>query len=267
MFEKWRQLFKKEHLPSHTEKPVIITIHGYGRRRQHEFDNLVSWGKKDGYEIVQFDMYDLFDEQDCDWTKWVSRAKKQLDAYEGRERYVVGFSMGGVIASYLANVCDIQKLVLLAPAFSYMNFENISGAISKGASALLKNDKKDDIEIPSSFYGGFTGLVKNLKKYAAGIECPVLFLHGDEDEVISLKSSLWAYDKVFHDKKKMIILHKGHHRLLMDKAVNWECYQIIKLFWDDTILTCPTVQQAEDILEKMKKERRQNFFEDQEKDR
>lgn len=258
MFEKWKQLFKKESTLSQPEKekPVIITIHGYGRRRQHEFDNFANWGKADGFEIIQFDMYDLFDENDNDWMKWVSRAKEQLDKYEHREIYLVGFSMGGVIASYLANVCEVQKLILLAPAFNYIHMENIAGMITKGASVFLGNEKKkEDIELPTSFYTAFMDVVKNLKKYIAAVECPVLFIHGDEDEVISLKSSLSAYDKVFHDKKKLVILHEGHHRLLMDEKVNWECYQVMKLFLTDTIITCPPQQQAEDILDVMKKER------------
>lgn len=262
MFEKWKKFFQREkiiepELPK--EKPIIITIHGYGRRRQHEFDNFVNWGKIDGYDIVQFDMYDLFDETDNDWKQWVSRAKQQLDLYAGRKIYLIGFSMGGVIASYLANVCDVDRLILLAPAFNYIHVENIAGILSKGASVLLGSDKKnkEEFEVPASFYGAFMDVVKNLKKYIATIDCPVLFIHGDEDEVISLKSSLSAYEKVFHDKKKLMILHEGHHRLLMDEKVNWDCYQIMKLFFQDQIITCPAATQAEDILEIMKRERSQ----------
>lgn len=39
--------FEKENLATTPKtKPVILTIHGYGRRRKHEFDNLALWGKK-----------------------------------------------------------------------------------------------------------------------------------------------------------------------------------------------------------------------------
>lgn len=231
---------------------VIITIHGYGRRRQHEMDNLALWGKADGFDIIQFDMYDLFDETDCDWMLWVSRAKKVVDSYKnsGRDIYLVGFSMGGVIASYLASICEVKKLVLLAPAFSYINMDNITGMISKSASSLWtsEKDKKKEIELPRSFYGAFTNLVKSLKKYIAYVECPVLLLHGDEDEVISKRSSYYAYDKIAHQRKKLIILHNGHHRLLMDEEVNWECYQLMKLFFQDIILSDQVIEQAEDIL-------------------
>ncbi len=51
MFDWLKKHFEKEN-PATTPKtkPVILTIHGYGRRRKHEFDNLALWGKKDGYD-------------------------------------------------------------------------------------------------------------------------------------------------------------------------------------------------------------------------
>ena len=198
MLDWLKHLLKKEELPSAVQKPVIITIHGYGRRRKHEFDNFAAWGKQDGFDIVQFDMYDLFDEQDHDWMQWVSRAKEVVDSYRdsGRDIYLAGFSMGGVIASYLAVVCPVKRLLLLAPAFSYMNVDMITGVLTKSASSLMGNEKKEEIQLPRAFYGAFTELVKNLKKYIGFVECPVFMIHGDMDEVISVKSSLWAYNTV-----------------------------------------------------------------------
>ena len=238
-------------------KPVIITVHGFGRRRHNEFDNLALWGKADGYDIVQFDMYDLFDEEDHDWMKWVSRAKDQVDRYhrEHRDIYLVGFSMGGVVASYLATTVPVKKLVLLAPAFSYINMDMITDTIAKTAMSLWTNEKKEEIQIPRTFYPAFTDLIKNLKKYITKVTCPVLFLHGDEDEVISLKSSIAAYEKVPHEQKRLIILHKGHHRILMDEVVNWEAYQLMSLFFQGILLPETKPKMADDILEQMMKER------------
>lgn len=250
MLERLKRLFQQE-AKQEIVKPIIITIHGYGRRRQHEFDNLALWGKQDGYEIIQFDMYDVFDDADCDWMHWVTKAKEQVDAYKHQQRdiYLVGFSMGGVIASYLANVCSIKKLVLLAPAFQYVNMDMITDVIMKSASSFINNEKKEEIPIPPSFYGAFTSLIKNLKKYISSVPCPVLLLHGDRDEVISSKSSLYAFDKIPHEQKKLYLLHGGRHRLLMDEMVNWECYQLMKLFFEDHILHGRKIEQATDIMD------------------
>lgn len=253
MLEQLKKWFLKERHEEEKKPPIIITIHGYGRRRKHEFDNLALWGKADGYEIIQFDMYDLFDENDHDWMHWTARAKKQVDAWSesGRDIYLVGFSMGGVIATYLANVCHVKKLVLLAPAFQYINMDLITDVIVKSATSFMSNEKKEEIPMPRSFYLAFTDLVKNLKKYVETLKCPVLMLHGDSDEVISGKSSLNAYERIPHASKRLIFLHGGHHRLLMDEAVNWECYQIMKLFFDDVILNERAIEQSADIMDQL----------------
>ena len=258
MLDWLKHLLKKEELPASEPKPVIITIHGYGRRRRNEFDNFASWGSQDGFDIVQFDMYDLFDEHDHDWMTWVSRAKEVVDSYKdsGRDIYLAGFSMGGVIASYLAVVCPVKRLLLLAPAFSYMNVDIITGVISKSASSLMGNEKKEEIQLPRAFYGAFTELVKNLKKYIGFVECPVCMIHGDMDEVISVKSSLWAYNKIPHDRKKLLLLHEGHHRLLMDEGVSWMCYQNMKLFFDGVLLPDITPVMAGDIMPALLEEKK-----------
>lgn len=257
MFEKLKQYFQKNENQTVSE-PVIITIHGYGRRTKHEFDNFKLWGEKDGFTIITFDMYDIFDASDCDWKTWLQRAKDVVKEYKKTKRpiYLVGFSMGGVIASYLAATFQVDRLVLMAPAFSYINMDSVGGVISKTAASLWSNEKKEEIKLPSSFYSAFTDIVKNLKKYITDVECPVLTLHGDEDEVISIKSSLWAYDKIPHDHKKMVILHEGHHRLLMDEKVNWECYILMKAFLKKQILGDQEIVMAKDIMEELLEKQR-----------
>lgn len=256
MRESWKALLKK-HFAVHQQDEVIITVHGYGRRRKHEMDNLVLWAKQDpqlsAIPIIQFDLYDLFDETDCQWRQWISRAKTVINEQELQNRRItlVGFSMGGVIASYLAATSShVEKLILLAPAFQYVNMESVTSAIAKGATSLFNNDAAAaEITLPKTFYSAFTEVVRYCKPYIEQVHCPILLLHGDEDEVIAVKSSIYAYDKIPHAQKKLIILHQGHHRLLMDEKVNWEVYQIMRLFLLGQILTGEKIPQAPDILD------------------
>src|SRR5699024_9337330 len=44
--------------------------------------------------------------------------------------YVVGFSMGGMIAAYLAANYDVDKLVLLSTARKYVSFKYLSAYIA-----------------------------------------------------------------------------------------------------------------------------------------
>src|SRR5690625_5881355 len=52
------------------------------------------------------------------YDKWLEAAEKEMIKLmeECEILYVIGFSMGGMIAAYLAAKYDVEKLVLLAPA-------------------------------------------------------------------------------------------------------------------------------------------------------
>ena len=228
---KQRKLLSFLQLP---KRPVILTIHGYGRRRSHEMDNLVNWAKKEHFDIIQFDLYDLFDETDCDPRQWLDRARAQVEKVlaEGRSLYLLGFSMGGVIASYLASLYPIEKLVLVAPAFTYLDMSKTADYLRKGTRMLFHSDgEQNTVSVPKSFYPAFVEIVRNCRDSIASVHCPILFLHGDADEVIPLKSSIHAYEKVTHPDKRLIILHEGRHHLLSEPISANECYQLILLFF------------------------------------
>lgn len=247
---------KKEEIKE--SKRVIITIHGYGRRRSHEFDNLTRWGND--LEVVQFDLFDIQDESDNDWMIWTSRAKEKCEYYlrNGYTVDVIGFSMGGVIASYIAATCEINRLVLIAPAFNYLNLDKIYSAFAKQASKFFSNDEaketSDKVVLPASFDNTFMSLVKELKKYIAYVKCPVLLLHGDKDEVIPVRSSLWAFDQIPHQQKQLILLHNGPHRMLMDRHVGYSTFQTIKSFLQGDILPDQKISFSPDPLHELDQE-------------
>ena len=39
----------------------------------------------------------------------------------------------------------------------------------------------------------------------------------------------------------------------MDETINWECYQIMKLFFDDHILQAEPIEQSKDIMDELLK--------------
>lgn len=246
---KWiKKVLIKKQLHENAKKQIIITIHGFGRRLHKEMDNLVLWGETDGYEVITFDLYDLYDPEDNDWKTWVQRAENVLKKYDTPDYdiFLLGFSMGGVIASYLASKYNIKRLILIAPAFSYLNIENITSIITKSATNLLSNSDldKNKVTLPKGFYSSFQDLVKNLKKYISKVNCPVLLFHGDDDEVIPLRSSIQAYEKISHNQKRLFIMHNAKHRLLQDTSVNWEIYQNILLFINNKLIPDNPIPQS-----------------------
>ena len=101
------------------QKPVVITIHGLGKRMHHQFDSISDFLRKNGYDVIQFDLFDYDNYQDVDYKIWIERAEQQVR--EAQKKYhnnivLFGYSMGGVIATYLATVFPVKKLILSAPA-------------------------------------------------------------------------------------------------------------------------------------------------------
>lgn len=244
MFDRFRNLFNKtEVIP--TKPKVLITIHGFGVRRELEMEQLVAYARDRFPEIITFNMFDIDDSNDDDYMKWIQRAEIviQKELNDNKEIYLLGFSMGGVIASYLASKYAVRKLVLVAPAFIHFNLENYTTMLIKGANQLLSSKKEYDLKpkMPLSFYNGFLDCVKQYKHTIEKVSCPVLILHGDSDEVISKRSSEWAYEHISHSMKRCIILHLGKHRLLQDQNCKDVAFFLIESFLSDKLLPIKTI--------------------------
>ena len=165
--------------------------------------------------------------------------------------------MGGVIASYLASLYPVDKLVLVAPAFTYLDLSKTAGYLRKGTKHLFHSDgSEEEITVPKSFYPAFVDIIKNCRDSIASVHCPILILHGDEDETIPLKSSLQAYEKIRHAQKRLIILHEGHHHLLSEPWTANECYQLILLFFKGEIVTKKR-NFAPDILDTLRMQKKE----------
>ncbi len=154
------------------------------------------------------------------YTEWIKYSEKQIDMlidYGYKEIYLIGHSMGGVIATYLATKYkQVKKLVLAAPAFNYITMDNDSrlDSIKKGISVIKNNDKDEVLtrflKLPLSSIGEFSKLVQKYKNVYNKIDIPIMILHGDKDTIVPLQSSLNIYDSLkFPEYKKKIVVLKG----------------------------------------------------------
>ncbi|MDD3049117.1 MAG: alpha/beta hydrolase [Bacilli bacterium] len=253
MLEKFKSLLfknknKKEIKVEEANKEVVICIHGFGRRLQHEYDNFQLWNEGK-YNFKTFDIYNLNDPNDNNPTIWIKRCEGMVDAYinAGYKVSLIGFSMGGVIASHLASMYPIDKLFLISPAFDYLHIGNfVNTAVNK----LMKTPNKEasNVVIPSGFTSSFTEVVRMCKEDIVKVKCPICMVHGDKDETISARSSLNAYDKISHEQKKLFIIHGGKHRMMLHENTAWETWQLFNLFMDNQILGDLSKKYAEDIF-------------------
>lgn len=141
-----------------------------------------------------------------DWIKDCERYMEMLISNGYKHIYVVGHSMGGVLASYVA--CKypkyVKKLVLAAPAFKFFCFNDdkldIMKSIKKSPEILgsLPHDEVLSrlVKTPIPTVIEFTTLVKKYSKCAREITCPTLIIHGLDDLLVPSGSTDFVYDNI-----------------------------------------------------------------------
>lgn len=207
-------------------KPIIVTVHGFGKNISHEFDPFTQYFKKKRYDVVQFDMYNLNDPDDIHYKDWIARAEKVMLEVQKKNRPIIllGFSMGGVIASYLASIFPVKMLILCAPAFQYLDLPKIT---AQGVKLIKNFGKGAEKTVDAKRTRAFTEIVSNYKASIDQVDCPVLFIHGTNDEIIPVESSRDAY-KNLEGKKRMILLEGAKHRFLYDGIMEKTAFTIIE---------------------------------------
>lgn len=206
-------------------KQAIVTIHGFGTNLHHHYDPLAKYFEPLNIPVIQFDIYDVEDPNDDKLEDWIKRCEtKMLEATKEYDDIIlIGFSMGGVIASYLASIYRVKSLILVAPAFQYLDLAKVGSAIFTWATKD-EADRKPSKSQTSTFQQ----VVANYKECISQVDCPVLFLHGSEDEVISVESSRNAYKKV-SGKKFMMVIEGASHKMLYNNTVQDTLFELIHL--------------------------------------
>ncbi|HHU28728.1 TPA: alpha/beta fold hydrolase [bacterium] len=162
------------------------------------------------------------------WKNWLSYAEERYLEYKEKLDivYLIGFSMGGTIATYLANKHGCDKLVLIAPAFEYFNpIQNIKDiklafkrryfSINK-IKAMMKQELgyQNENKIKFKTYRDFIMLTKYCIKNIGYLDIPIRIYHGENDELIPLSSSMNALKRFTNQDKKLDIIPYGRHMLL-----------------------------------------------------
>lgn len=148
---------------------------------------------------------------------WINAAEKQIEILIKRGYktiYVIGHSMGGVIAVHLANKYpQVKKLVLASPAFRYFTFKDDKLDIIKSLEqtpSLFKDYKHEDVisrilKIPFTTTMEFMKLVKEHTNDIKGVSCPTLVLWGNKDKIVPRDSAMYVYK---NDKSTSVTLYE-----------------------------------------------------------
>lgn len=161
-------------------------------------------------------------------TEWLEEAERSY--LELREKvdtiYIVGFSMGGMIAGYLASKYGCDKLILLNASAYYLNpgqmIKDVANMISSGFSGQLKDHelykryKKKFRDTPFSATREFRKLVKLLKPEFSQVSAPTLIIQGECDGLVPRKSAEYLYEAIAASDKRICYFKESKHMICHD---------------------------------------------------
>lgn len=159
--------------------------------------------REDSFEtskVLQYalDCYDL-----------VHRQSKEVD--------ILGYSLGGVLATYICQYRRVHRLMLLAPAFHYLNFSNLRPKIiHKSHPAQKTQIRYRTIE----YFFVFTKIVRAVRQQIQSIACPICILWGEDDFLVSSKAGSYIYNISTNPIKfYMILKDHNHFNIITSKRV------------------------------------------------
>ena len=159
---------------------------------------------------------------------WIQSAEKQIEKIINngyKTIYVIGHSMGGIIASHLASKYpEIKKLVLAAPAFKYFSFKDDKLDIIQSIKIvpnLFKNYDTDIVlsrvtKVPFNTVKEFISLADSHLNDIKKIDIPTLILHGVNDEIVPIDSVNYVYDNIKSKSVTLIELENLNHGLFIN---------------------------------------------------
>lgn len=191
-------------------------LHGYTGGR-YELDPLFDYLKA-RYEFeYEFPVYPghgtILDLKSVGGDDWYDEA---LSAYENLKRrvdrvYIIGFSMGGVFASHLAQDEPVEKLMLIAPAFEHIGISKIDKLhlIPRhfGEHMKMKNYqkiKKRLRAVPLKAYQEFRNITTAKKEGIENIQAKTMIIHGKQDLLVPYESSIEVAKRIPDTRLELI---------------------------------------------------------------
>ena len=200
-------------------RKAILIIHGFagGTYDEEYLQHRLELIKE--YDVFSYTLpgHDGLFKSNMKEQDWIKSAEDMMDFLiknNYKTIYVIGHSMGGVIATHIANKYEeVKKVVLIAAAFKFAGFkeENFKLIESlKNTPKIMKDYPKDEIitrllKMPISAVKEFANLVKNNEHNLETLEQPILIIQGNNDALVPLDTADLIYNTVPSKDKNILI--------------------------------------------------------------
>lgn len=205
-------------------RKAILIVHGFagGTYDQEDLANYLELNKK--FDVYQYTLpghrKNLSKATSKEWIKSSEDMIEWLINNGYHKIYVIGHSMGGVIATYLASKYkEVKKLVLAAPAFHYLQVKEKNLNITASLKAIPKVVKiygADEVvsrmlKLNIVAMKEFMTLVRDYYDTPKDVTCPTLIIQGKNDNLVPLTSAEYVYNTLKSEKKKIIYIDNLTH--------------------------------------------------------
>ena len=225
-------------------KKAVLIIHGFagGTYDQEDLANYLELSRK--YDVFQFTLpghkRNLSKSKYNDWINASEEKIEWLKDNGYHTIYLIGHSMGGVIATYIASKHkEVKKLVLAAPAFHYLSVDDSKKSITKSINeipSIIKTYGKEEViarvlKLNISTVKEFTSLVAKYYNTPKKVKCNTLLLQGTKDKLVPKSSVEYVYNNLAGKHKKIIYIEGATHDIFRgDNAL--DTFKIVKKFFD-----------------------------------
>lgn len=154
---------------------------------------------------------------------WLTYAENELKVLlaECDTVYIIGFSMGGLIASYLASSYPVEKLVLLSAAAYYLNPKQLAADVLEMVQDTVKGNLRENElflrykrkikETPMAATLQFRRLVSEIRPILNEVKVPTLIAQGESDGIVPPKSAQYLYDHIGANEKVLLYYKNSKH--------------------------------------------------------
>lgn len=156
--------------------------------------------------------------------------KKRVDTI-----YIIGYSMGGVFASHLAQLYQVDGLVLIAPAFDHTKINKLRHLhlTRKDVKAhfhlnLIKQVRPRLKHIPLRAMIEFINIVDSKTGDLSKIKCPVKIIQGKMDLLVPYETSIRAHEVI--PNSSLDLLENAPHLLMFTREKLLQVNIIIERF-------------------------------------
>ncbi len=201
-------------------RKAVLLIHGFAGGT-YDMESL-AWrlGRNSRLDVYEFTLPGHGRKESSKYTDWIAATEEKVETlinYGYSDIYVVGHSMGCVLACYVASKYpQIKKVVLAAPAFKYITEKDDPISIKKTKRIVSEYGISELIfrgfgRVNITTTGEFKKLVKEYQDVPKKIKVPILIFQGLKDDVVPVTSSEYVFDSVKSDKKGLVYLKKSNH--------------------------------------------------------